>query len=63
MINTIVIYIQDWLFVIKTLFEVWFLSCPDIERRLRFLDDALNEKRKKQLPYIIITFLYKSMIA
>ncbi len=54
-------WILDRLFVLWTLIEVWFLSCPAIERRLDFLD-AIDEKRKRQFPYKAVTFIYKSML-
>lgn len=56
------IYLQDWVTVVTTLFTVLFIDCPTIERRLRFLSQAIDEKRKRRLPYRIITFLYGSML-
>jgi hypothetical protein len=56
------IYILDCFFVIKSFFMVVFLSKEKIERRLRFMNDMTDERRKKQLPYRLLKSMYLSML-
>ncbi len=51
-------FFRDWRDAVFALFEVWFLTYNQIERRLIFLDNGVDEKRKKRLPYKIIKFIY-----
>jgi len=55
-------YLSDWLFVVKTFFTVMFVDCPTLERRLRFMEDMADEKRKRELPYRLVKFMYQSIL-
>lgn len=53
-----IIFLRDLYSVIVAWLTVWWVNKPKAERRLRFMEDAFDEKRKRELLYRLIKKAY-----